>query len=83
MAFFRIQKHMLLDPATMAALNRSFTSLVEIHPLAGGEHPNFKWFQVTGNGIPPEAGTEIELLFERAVGTPNHVTIKWLKKEIM
>lgn len=77
MAFFRVNKNLLADPPTLGAMQRSFTSMEEMHPIStghGGEHPQFKWFRVQGPGIPPE---DIEIELEFNLIDPNTVIIRW------
>lgn len=81
MAFFRIHKHILADPVSFGAMQRSFPTMKEIQPLADTDHPTFKWFQVTGEGIPDDPAIEIELEFQLV--SPNHARINWRKKEIL
>lgn len=81
MAFFRIQKHILADPVSFGAMQRCFSSLKEIHPLAETDHPTFKWFQVTGEGIPDDPAVEIELEFQLV--SHKHALINWRRKEIL
>lgn len=79
MAFFRINKNLLADAPTFGALQKAFRTLEEIKPISSTEeHPQFKWFRVTGPGIPEDNSIEIELQFELVSSTK--VNIRWQLK---
>lgn len=72
MAFFKINRHILQDPASLGAINKSFATVEEFEPYSG-DGP-FKWYRVTGPGIPGH-DVEIELLF--TIISPTDVSIQW------
>lgn len=82
MAFFRIAKNLLADPPTFAAMQESFSIAEEFKPMAGGEHPYYKWYKCKGpGGIPDDDAVEIELHFEAV--SPTRVNLKWrIKNEL-